>query len=680
MTAPAWERVKEHLADLLELAAEERAGRLAELAAEDPELHAAVEALLGYEETADEVLAPAPTPAAAGPWPGPGERIGRYRLGELIGLGGSGLVYAAEDEELGRTVALKLLQGGALSADGLQRFLYEARLLAELQHPGIAQVHEFGTHRSGSRALPYLAMERVVGARGILESARARGLDRRARLELFLAVCEAVAFAHRRGIVHRDLKPENVLVDAEGRVKLIDFGIAKVCGEPSGRTLTGELVGTLAWMAPEQCRTGPAVDLRADVYALGVLLFELVCDARPYDVDPGSVSGTLAAICDRPPRRPSRLAPEVAPDLEAIVLRCLEKEPRRRYDSAAELALDLRRFLAHQPVEARPPSRTHAARLFLRRHRFGAIASASVLLVALASAGALAVQARRTARIETAGRERAERVTSLLTETLFRTSPWRGAARDATQRDVLDDLAAHLDEALADDLESRGDLHATLGRTYLELGAHPEAVHHARRAVEDFDAAHGRPSFIGCAARNALADVLLRTGDGPGAARVLREALALAAELDPPEPILVTMSESKLASALTRTGALEEAERLARRALTTYEGLFPPVHPAMAAGHLGLSRVLLAREDLTGAEEHARSALDVERRSHDAGSLQVAEAKLHLARVLAARAPTGEARALAAEALEVFRNQLEEAHPDRRDAEELAASLERSAP
>ena len=671
--AVAWSRLKEALADALDRPLGERRQWLAELRSRDATLHAEVLAHLAFEEEAESRL-PETRFHPRTRWPRVGDRVGRHVLEDVIGIGGSGIVYSAFDEELERSVALKVLQGGSASPLALQRFLFEARVLADLEHPGIAHVHEFGTHGDGEDALPYLVLERVDGARDLVHHARASKLPLDRRIRLLLEVCDAVGFAHRRGIVHRDLKADNVLVDSAGRVKLIDFGIAKVCGRLSDRTTHGELLGTLGSMSPEQCSGDDEVDTRSDVYGLGALAYELLCGAPPHEIDELTISGAIRTICEEPPRLPSALAREVRGDLEAILLKAVARTREDRYGTADELARDLRRHLAHEPVEARHPSLARRARLFVRRHRVVVLVASVLLLTLLGSAVAVTLQSRAAARAEARGRERAERVTALLRSVLFQASPYRTDSAAPTRRDVLDEIAARLDDELPDDLENRADLHATLGRSYLELGSFDEAEHHARRAVEDYDLAAGGPSLAGCAARNAFADVLDGIGRGERAEDVLLEARAMYRELDDVPAVFETMTSSKLARAWLRRGELERAEATAREVLADYEEAFPTEHPATAAGHALLGEVLLGAGRLEEAEHHARAALAAQESLHGADSLQAALSRARLARTVTDR-DVREANGLLGEALKVVRARLAEGHPDRRAIEAQASSL-----
>jgi hypothetical protein len=303
------------------------------------------------------------------------ERIGQCRILRLLATGGMGVVYEAEQEHPRRAVAVKVLNR-AVAARGraaLRRFEYETQILARLDHPGIARIHEAGTWDEGSGGVPYFVMEFIADACNIIEFAQTHDLNPRQRLELFVQVCDAVQYGHQKGIIHRDLKPANILVqqgsDDEGggkggvvipRTKIIDFGVARAADTDISlttmHTQAGEVMGTLQYMSPEQCEGDPhAIDVRSDVYALGVILYELLCEERPYDLSATPLPRAARVITDQEPMRPSTLRAALKGDLEAITLKALAKSPAGRYQSVADLARDVRGFLAGEPIEARRP-------------------------------------------------------------------------------------------------------------------------------------------------------------------------------------------------------------------------------------------------------------------------------------------------------------------------------------
>jgi len=300
-----------------------------------------------------------------------------------------GTVYVAVQERPRRTVALKLMKAGIASRSALRRFEYESQILARLRHPNIAQVYESGTHDEGAGSVPFFAMEYIPSAKTITAYAEDKELGTRQRLQLFAKVCDAVHHGHQKGIIHRDLKPGNILVDSSGEPKIIDFGVARATDSDIAvttlQTDIGELIGTLQYMSPEQCEADPHdLDTRSDVYALGVVLYELLCGRLPYDVSRAAVHEAAKVVRESKPARPSTINRTLRGDVETITLKAMEKDRARRYQSAADLEQDIQRYLNREPIEARPPSVIYQVRMFARRHRaaFGAIAAVFLALSA----------------------------------------------------------------------------------------------------------------------------------------------------------------------------------------------------------------------------------------------------------------------------------------------------------
>ncbi len=398
--------------ELMDLPPEMREGRLRERCGDDLLLRSRLERLLGVaadaertpdflgaehlhalDEGEEDVATPLPLPRP----------FGHFRLVGVLGAGGMGLVYEAEQEHPQRSVALKVMRSEMVSRELVRRFRRETDTLARLEHPGIAHVYEAGSVADdalGGALVPYIAMELVRGA-ALDAHARSAGGDVRLIVALVVDVCDAVQHAHERGVVHRDLKPANIMVvAAEGRrpqPKILDFGIARlVGGGGQGRaatvaTSTGQILGTLAYMSPEQMGGQPsAVDGRTDVYALGVILFELLTGRLPLEVRSLPIADAARVVRDDEPTRLGELNTRLRGDLETIVAKAIEKNPDRRYPSAAALAADLRRFLADEPIHARPTTRIERARRFARRHR-GVVWGVTSTIVALTAGVIVAV-------------------------------------------------------------------------------------------------------------------------------------------------------------------------------------------------------------------------------------------------------------------------------------------------
>jgi WD40 repeat protein/predicted Ser/Thr protein kinase len=411
---------------LADVPADQREAVLRAACGDDLALRAEVERLLALDDDLTSVEGQAGflkspvirTPCPTDPAPGPAlplqrkftlpHHIGRYRILRLLGEGGMGAVYEAEQDSPQRAVALKVIRPGLLAPALLKRFAKEVEILGRLHHPGIAQIYEAGVAEDGQ---PFFAMEYIRGL-ALGEYARLRALTIQARVELVARVCDAAQHAHDQGVIHRDLKPANILVDESGQPKVLDFGVARATDADlltgAGLTKTGQLLGTPNYMSPEQVSGNPAaIDRRADVYALGVILFELLAHALPHQLTNRPLAEAARLILEQDAPRLGSINPELRGDVETIVGKALEKDPARRYPSAAELAADLRRWLAHEPIQARPPSALYHLRKFARRHKAlvgGVVATVAALVLGLVGTILFAVgeaQQRRQADAKT---------------------------------------------------------------------------------------------------------------------------------------------------------------------------------------------------------------------------------------------------------------------------------------
>jgi tetratricopeptide (TPR) repeat protein/tRNA A-37 threonylcarbamoyl transferase component Bud32 len=336
------------------------------------------------------------------------ESIGHYRILRLIAQGGMGAVYKAQQERPHRIVALKVIKPGYANEEMTRRFELESQALGRLHHPGIAQIYEAGSAETPFGVQPFFAMEFIEGV-SLVAYADEHALDARARLRLLASICDAVHHAHQRGLIHRDLKPSNVIVDASGQPKILDFGIARITDSDSQATQetnVGQLVGTLPYMSPEQVMADPfEIDIRCDVYALGVILYELLVGELPFDLSRKAIHQAVQIIREQEPTRLSSLNRFYRGDIETIVAKTLEKQKSRRYDSAANLAADIRRFLNDEPITARPPSTAYQLQKFARRHRALVIGVAAVFVVLIAGIVASSIESVRARRAEVNARQ-----------------------------------------------------------------------------------------------------------------------------------------------------------------------------------------------------------------------------------------------------------------------------------
>ncbi|NNF59162.1 MAG: serine/threonine protein kinase, partial [Rhodothermaceae bacterium] len=533
-----------------------------------------------------------------------GEQVGPYRIEREIGMGGMGTVYRAErhDGQFEQTVALKLIKRGMDSEAVVQRFQAERQLLARLEHPHIARLLDGGLHADGR---PYFCMEYVEGE-PITAYCDARALPVEARLRLFEDVCAAVRYAHQNLVVHRDLKPSNILVTTEGTVKLLDFGIAKLLDDEADGLLTrtGERVLTPAYAAPEQVRGAP-VTTATDVYALGVVLYELLTGRRPHTSDTADRAEVEQAILTTEVERPSTaigrthttetgagrktLAPEgvahvrdttperlkrqLRGDLDTIVLKALRKEPERRYASAEGLLNDLRALRANQPIAARPDTVGYRLRKYVQRHRLGVLTTAGMVLLITTLVGFYT--ARLTAERDRARTEanKAAEVSAFLESLFTRSDPAESRGAEITARDLLAEGSTRIENELADQPAVQAQMYGTIGRVYRALGLHDQAEASLERSL------------------------------------VLHRATGA-------DPLTLARVEAALGALHVDQGHFETADSLIQRALATQRAGPDGPREEMAQTLAAWAGLLQERGDYTAAEAPLQEALAMQRLLH----------------------------------------------------------------
>ena len=681
-----WNAIEPILDGALELGPDRWADYLDSACHGDLELRAAVERLLAAYPRLQDSLTGATSSAfdavrrRTAPGVSPNTRIGPYRIVGEAGRGGMGIVYLAEraDDQYRRRVALKLL--GAAGADPhlVRRFLDERQILASLDHPHIAKLLDGGVTGDG---LPWFALEYVEGV-PIDQYCDRRSLTIPSRLALFLAVCEAVEYAHRNLVVHRDLKPSNILVTADGTGKLLDFGIAKLLdpGLATDATLTaqGGRILTPEYASPEQVRGDP-VSVTTDVYSLGVLLYRLLAGRRPYHGAGRLPHEVERAVLEEEPERPSaavdrhdervarergitpdRLRRRLRGDLDMIVLTALRKEPHRRYPTVDRLAADIRAHLGGQPVSAQPDRRSYRAGKFVRRHVAGIGVAGAAALLLLAFGATVAVQSSRTAR----ERVRAERVSAFVTDLLRSPDPYHGHGATTTVREVLDSAVPRINGELRDQPEVRADLLGVIGRSYYGLGLYEQATRALDTAVVLRQGMH--ESGRALAENEALLAQAMHEGSDTteAADSVARAAIRTARQsLRPDDPALAPILTSA-AHVINELGRPAQAESLNIEAITILRGQ-PHVDRLLlsqALGDLGEHR-RWAREDLVSAETLFAQALALGRDTLGADRVEVGDLEARLGEVLG-REGKPEAERYLREGIAIKQRVLGPAHPD----------------
>jgi len=623
----------------------------------------------------------------------PGDRIGRFKLLEKIGEGGYGIVYMAEQvEPLHRRVALKVIKLGMDTKQVIARFEAERQALALMDHPNIAKVLDAGTTDTGR---PYFVMELVRGIK-ITDYCDRNSLSTRARLDLFIKICQAVQHAHQKGIIHRDLKPSNILVtelDGLAVPKVIDFGIAKATRQQwlTDKTLFTafrQLIGTPAYMSPEQAGlSGVDTDTRSDIYALGVLLYELLTGHLPFDRKELLAAGLdemRRLICEQEPVKPStrlsslaatdltlvarkqhteapRLVHLVRGDLDWIVMKCLEKDRARRYETVSGLANDLGRHLNGEPVMAAAPGIAYRAGKFIRRHRYGFASATAIVLLLMAGAIASTWQAVRATKAE----QQARTMSSFLEDMLQSVTPEEAKGRDTTlMLELLDKAAARMDQELKDQPLLKARLESTLGNVYLKLGQYPKAEPLLRQALEVRERTLGKehPDTLG--AINNLAVLLSDKGDYTAAEPLFRRVLEAQERTLGKEHPDTLGTVNNLALLLLNKGDYTAAEPLFRRALEARERRLGKEHPDTLTSINNLAALLSKKGDYTAVEPLFRQVLEAQERRLGKEHPETLGTVNNLAALLSDKRDYAAAEPLYRRVLEARERTLGKQHPD----------------
>jgi len=705
---------------------EERPAYLSDACAGDPEALAEVKALLAADSEAGAFLdspavslagATVRTTSEAG-----ADMIGPYRLLEVIGSGGMGVVYLAEQSEpVRRRVAVKLIKAGMDTEQVIARFEAERQALAMMDHPGIARVLDAGATDDGR---PFFVMELVRGI-PITSYCSKNDLALRDRLELFAKVCDALQHAHQKGIIHRDIKPTNVLVESangDASPKIIDFGVAKATHqqltERTLHTVLGEMIGTPEYMSPEQAEMSILdIDTRSDIYSMGVLLYELLSGALPFDSSAFRTGGFAeirsVLVEDEPPRPSTRLSAsesddeidtrslmrELKGDLDWVVMKAIAKDRTRRYQSASELAADVRRYLADEPVLASAPSTAYRVRKFVRRHRTAVTGAAAGLVLLVAGVVATTTQAVRATRAEKEARTQAALaadVNEFLVAMLGEANPANHpSGRQVTVVEAVETAARLLDAGdRAPRLEA--EVRRVVGEAFLSLARHQEAEAQTRAALEMLQRLDPTPAGEIARLRIQLGVILLDRGDADGARQALEaakmwfqaagpahtldaaracrhladaaktrgdlvsaralyeECLAGARAVDSEDASLLEAKALIKLSVLDREELdLDSAERMVRQGLNLQRGVLGDVHPIVTESLRELAAVLSEKGDLDQADELFRQSLEATRRVYGEGHIRTAVALHNFGLQLLKRKPAA-AETHLTEAVEVL--------------------------
>ena len=613
---------QEIAAQAIALSAQNRAKFVEQSCAGDVNLRTAVERLITLHDHA--TIVPDAQEHRQGfdePQPSlPTRTIGEYVVLDTLGSGAMGVVYLAEQQNPRRSIALKVIRPEAISPSLRARFEDETRVLARLKHPGIAAIYAAGSAEVDGEDCPYFAMELITG-QPLDEHARA--LSHAEKIALLREVCMAVEHAHQRGVVHRDLKPGNVLVDESGRPRVLDFGVARAIDSDSR---AGELVGTLPYMSPEQLQASPDADTRADVYALGIILHELLTGRRPFDLSGMSVTQAAEHILNTPLQSMRSSGRPVAKDLEAITRCAIAVDADKRYASASALSDDLARYLRKDPVLARPQSTLYVYTRFVQRNTPLVTAAAFAVLLAAGGIAGIswqAIEATRGRAEAIVQASRANAVSSFLTNMLSSVDPENALGAELTVRELLDESARSVSIELQDEPQTESAVLLAIANTYRGLGLLEEAQQMARKSVESSLRGFGDYSTSTAEANRALSMILTEHGQLQDAEHHVELAIETLDSIHGADSVESSIARGDLARIYHESGRPTEALELWTAVLNTLRSKIGDDDPrtlvvmhnyGSALGALGrfdeavttLEQVIQTRTDLFG-DEHPQT-------------------------------------------------------------------------
>lgn len=713
LTQTRWQQIDTLFDKALGKSKKERDLFLQKMCGTDTDLLNHVEKLLQVYDEAQEILGESVTTFAAPLIPGlidqlsgkqqvsSGSRIGSYEILEELGYGGMGSVYLAKkkDAPYQKQVALKLIHPG-MNTDGvLRRFRNEGQILASLEHSNIARLYDGGMHTDGR---PFFIMERIKGEPIDIYCDKHK-LPIKERLRLFITVCEAVQYAHQNLVVHRDIKPAHVLVTAEGKIKLVDFGIAKLL-EPeqmklnTHQTQTGVKVMTPEFAAPEQVR-GESVTTASDIYSLGVLLYLVLTGRRPYNLNTNSMLEIERIVCQTEPIRPSEavtgvsipaavgvgneqfdpvttaklrgkrvedLKRELSGDLDQIVLMALRKEPERRYQSALAVVDDIQNYLQARPIQARPSALKYRITKFAKRNRWAVLGAAAAVISIFAGLG-IALWQANIARLErdTAQREaaKARAAQDYLIELFETADPAENQGEQITVMEIVERGIARLEEDLADEPEVHVEMLKVLGRVEQALGDFDLSAKLLEESLIMTRELRGEEHLDVAAVKAMLAEVLRWDGEFDRAEILFREALAIRHRFIEGDNTEIAINMDRLARTLEMKGDFKEAEFLYREALAMHERLLGENSEAVSGNLNNLGWLLYQMGEREESERALRKSLEIKKQIIESPNPAISSTLSNLAVVLRAKGEYLKAEEFAEQALQQEIELYGEDHP-----------------